>query len=267
MTRLIPRTTTLCIFALAALWAACAARPVFGQVTVETLLARIISADSRDEYELRADFHALIVLVAGGSRLAGEATGSFHESRRPGEPRRWRITVQRLDLPLLLRPFSRAIRTLIEERAESQSESLESFRSHDFFIQEERGGQFVLVGVRRDLVDEAIDRYGKPADTLDPETRRRIARWLFTAPTMKGFLVRSGPPYAVRLVVDEQGLVHENELFYNWGRTATTISYTTIGGRPMWHDVQSTVNGEVAGLGHVEGHVTLAIRNYALAPR
>ncbi len=263
MTRFISRA--ICLFLpVTALSLAVSASPALGQVSVEMLIGRITSADSRDPYELSADFQATLVLVAGGSRTTGVAAGSFREFRHPSEPRRWKITVQRLDLPLLLRPFAGAVRRLIEERAESQSESIENFRSHDFFIQEERGGQYVLAGVRRDLVDEAIDRYGQASYKADPETRRRIARWLFTSPSMRGFVVRSGPPYAMRLVVDEQGLVYESGLFYNWGEAVTKITYTTIGGHPAWHDVQSTVASEVAGLGHVDGLLSLSIRNYTI---
>ncbi|MGH2425257.1 MAG: hypothetical protein ACRDF1_03085, partial [bacterium] len=87
--------------------------PTFGQVTVESLLGRIISADNRDQYELTAEFQADLVLVASGRRTRGYAAGTLRESRRAGEPRRWKITVQRLDLPLLLRPFAATLRSLI----------------------------------------------------------------------------------------------------------------------------------------------------------
>jgi len=241
-----------------------AVTPALSQVTVDSLLERIISADNRDQYELTAEFQADLLLVFSGRRMRGHATGMLRESRRAGEPRRWKITVQRLDLPLLLRPFANTLRSLIEDRAESQSQSLETFNSHDFFIQDEGAGRYVLVGLRRDVVDEAIDRYGKPADRQDPETRRRIARWLFASTSMRDFVVRSGPPYALRLVVDEQGVVYENVLFYNWGQAVTKITYINVGSRPAWHDVESTFNSDVSGLGHIEGQLLLQIRNYTL---
>jgi hypothetical protein len=240
------------------------ALPVLGQATVDSLLGRIISADNRDQYELTADFQADLILMVSGRRLRGHASGTLRESRRAGEPRRWKITVQKLDLPLLLQPFARTLRSLIEDRAESQSQSLETFNSHDFFIQEEHRGRYVLIGLRRDVVDEMIDKYGKPADRHDPEIRRRIARWLFTSRSMRDFTVRSGPPYALRLLVDEQGVVYETELFYNWGQALTKITYINVSGRPAWHDVQTTIDSEVSGLGHVEGQLTLQIRNYTL---
>lgn len=252
------------IIAVAVLLALILTSPVSSQVTVDSLLGRIISADAREQYELSAEFQADLILVVGGRRTVGHASGVLRESRRAGGPRRWRITVHRLDLPLLLRPFASTLRSLIEERAESQSESLESFDSHDFFIQEEIGGRYVLVGVRSDVVNDAIDRYGKAADRQHTETRRRIAQWLFTSPGMRNFLVRTGPPYAMRLVVDEQGVVYETVLFYNWGQAVTKITYTNVGGRPAWHDVQTTIDSEVAGLGHVEGQLMLQIRNYTL---
>jgi hypothetical protein len=241
-----------------------AVSPALSQVTVESLLGRIISADNRDQYELTAEFQADLVLVASGRRTRGHAAGTLRESRRAGEPRRWKITVQRLDLPLLLRPFASTLRSLIEDRAESQSQSLETFNSHDFFMDEASSGRYVLIGLRRDIVNEAIDKYGKPADRQDPETRRRIARWLFTSSSMRDLVVRSGPPYALRLVVDEQGLVYENVLFYKWGQAVTKITYTNVGGRPAWHDVESTISSDISGLGHVDGLLLLQIRNYTL---
>lgn len=252
------------VAALAIVFTMIIVAPAFTQVTVDSLLGRIVSADNRDQYDLTAEFQADLVLVANGRPMRGHATGTFRESRRAGEPRRWKITVQRLDLPLLLRPFAGTLRSLIEDRAESQSESVETFNSHDFFIQEDSGGRFVLIGLRRDVVNDAIDRYGKPADRQDPETRRRIARWLFASASKRDFVVRSGPPYAMRLVVDEQGVVYESALFYNWGQAVTKITYTNVGGRPAWHDVESTINSDVSGLGRIEGQLLLQIRNYTL---
>jgi len=81
---------------------------------------------------------------------------------------------------------------------------------------------------------------------------------------MRDLVVRSGPPYALRLVVDEHGLVYENVLFYNWGQAVTKITYTNVGGRPAWHDVESTISSDISGLGHVDGLLLLQIRNYTL---
>ncbi len=232
-------------------------------LTIDTLLARIFSTDDQTPYDLTANFTGTLTVGIKDGRWVGVAAGSFHEWRPQGQQRRWRVSVERLDLPTLLRPFSGPLRRAIEERAAMQSESLEALRSHELFIfAEQPGGRYVLGGIRRDLVDEAIDRYGRAADKGDPATRRAIARWLYTAPTMRDWIVRRGGPYSLQAVADDTGLVHTVTLNYNWGRLDLTFAYVTVGGHVLWREVSSAVISEIEGIGHVTGYLTLTFSQH-----
>ncbi len=235
-------------------------------LTIDTLLARIFSTDDQTPYDLTANFTGTLTVGVKDGRWVGVATGSFHEWRLKGQQRHWRVSVEQLDLPTLLRPFSGPLRRAIEERAAMQSESLEALRSHELFIfAEQPGGRYVLGGIRRDLVDEAIDRYGHAADKRDPATRRAIARWLYTAPTMRDWIVRRGGPYSLQAVADDTGLVHTVTLNYNWGRLDLTFAYVTVGGHVLWREVSSAVISEIDGIGHVTGHLTLTFSQHRFA--
>ncbi len=234
--------------------------------TIETLLARIFGTDDQAPYDLMANFAGTLALDVKDGRWVSTTSGTFHEWRAKGEPRHWQITIERLDLPTLLRPFSSALRRAIEERAAMQSESLETLHSHDLFILEDRpSGRYLLGGIRHDLVDDAIDRYGHTQDKTDPSTRRHIARWLYTAPTMRDWIVRRGGPYALQTVVDDLGLVHTLTLDYNWGRLNMTFAYLTVGGHSLWREISSVVMSEIDGLGHVNGQLTLTFSQHRLA--
>ncbi len=232
-------------------------------LSIDTLLARIFSTDDQTPYDLNANFSGTLTVGVKDGRWVGVATGSFHEWRLKGEQRRWRVSVERLELPTLLRPFSGPLRRAIEERAAMQSESLEALRSHELFILEEQpGGRYVLAGIRRDLVDEAIDRYGRAGDKRDPMTRRAIARWLYTSPTMRDWIVRRGGPYSLQALADDTGLVHTVTLNYNWGHLDLTFAYLTVGGHVLWREVSSAVISEIEGLGHVTGHLILTFSQH-----
>jgi len=234
--------------------------------TIDALLARIFSTDDQTPYDLTANFNGTLIVGVKDGQWVGVATGTFHEWRNKGQQRHWRVSVERLDLPLLLRPFGGPLRRAIEERAATQSESLEALRSHDLFILEEQsGGDYVLAGIRRDLVDEAIDRYGHGQGKADAVMRRAIARWLYTAPTMRSWIVRRGGPYSVKAVSDQAGLVQTVTLNYNWGRLNVTFAYVTVDGRILWREVTSDVLSEIEGLGNVTGNLTLTFSQYRLA--
>ncbi len=233
---------------------------------IDTLLARIFSTDDQTPYDLTANFTGTLTVGIKDGQWVGVAAGSLHEWRLKGQQRHWRVSVERLDLPTLLRPFSGPLRRAIEERAAMQSEGLEALRSHELFIfAEQPGGRYVLGGIRRDLVDEAIDRYGRAADKGDPATRRAIARWLYTAPTMRDWIVRRGGPYSLQAVADDTGLVHTVTLNYNWGRLDLTFAYVTVGGHVLWREVSSAVISEIEGIGHVTGHLTLTFSQHRFA--
>lgn len=233
--------------------------------TVDQLLARLFTSEGEDPYELTADFSGKLNLFVRGSRVTAYAEGSFREWRKAGDVRRRKVTIERLDVPLLLRPFAGTLRKIIEEKVETQTENQETFHSHDIFmVADLPGRQYALGGVHRGIVDDAISRYGKPEDKLDIATRRRIAQWLFTNPNMRTMLVRSGPPYAMRAVVDADGHVYELILFYDWGQIGTKITYTVINGIPVWRNVTSDTVGDLSGVGRVEGDLVLVFSNHCM---
>lgn len=250
--------------------AAQVAVPAQAQESVETLIAQIFGTKDAAAYEFQAHVRGMFSLTNGGGVIAGTVAGIFREWRTPGS-RRWRVTVQELELPWLLRPFSGAARASIEQRVEAQSEAFENFQNYDVFVSEElAGGQYVLVGLRRDLVDEAITRYGRAVDMQDVASRRMIARWLFTAPSMQSWIKRAGQPYALKVVTDESGLVHELQVSYERSQVGMKFSYLTVGDQPAWKEVLSTfANSNAKGLGHLEGQLKLGFADYKvdLTPR
>ena len=237
--------------------------PARSQPTVDTLLARIFGSEDKTPYELTADFNGTLTLVVRGTRSTAVAVGSFVESRGADGIRRRKVTITKLDLPLLLRPFGATVRRLIEEKVETQSETPETFLEHDVFILTEQRGRYVLVGVQRAIIDATIDRYGKPQDKRDPEVRRKIARWLWTSPQREN-IVRPGPPYALRTTTDEAGLVHELTLFYSWGEVGTRIVYVEVNKQAVWRTVQADAVSEVSGFGRVDGFMVLNFTNHCV---
>lgn len=259
-------------FHRAALWlaaiglVAAIAWPAYAQTpSVDTLLGKLFTSETPDPYEVTADFNGSLTLLVRGSRLTATATGSYIEYRKAGDHRRRKVTIDRLDVPLLLRPFTGTLRKVIEDKVESQADNPENFHNHDvFLLQELPGKRYVLAGVHRSIVDDAIDRYGKPQDKRDVTTRRKIAQWLYTTPWMRSFLVRPGPPYAMRAVVDEDGQLHELTVSYDWGEIGTKVSYVTLSGQPIWKQVVSDVTSELSGVGHVDGELVLNFSNHCL---
>ncbi len=235
------------------------------EIDVDLLLARAVGAGSQDAYDLTADFKGSLTVTVHGAPFTALASGSYRETRKPGELRRRQIKVHQIEVPLLLRPFTGSVRNLIEKKTEMQSDNPATFNGHDIFVLEEQvGPRYVLAGVHRRIVDEAIDRYGGAIHREDPAFRRNIARWLYTAPTMRGWIVRAGPPYALRTVVDEPGLIYELQLFYDWGQLGTKISYVTVQGKPAWRDVTTDTTSELSGLGRVDGQMILSFSNHCL---
>lgn len=237
--------------------------PARSQPTVDSLLARVFSAEDKTPYELTADFDGTLTLIVRGTKTTAVAAGSFVESRGADGVRKRKVTITRLDLPILLRPFGNSVRRIIEEKVETQSESPETFHEHDIFILSEQRGRYVLVGVQREIVDEAIDKYGKPQDKRDPEVRRRIARWLWTSPQREN-IVRPGPPYALRATVDEAGLIYELTLLYNWGEVGTRIAYVDLNKQAVWRTLSADAISEVAGFGRVDGVMVLNFTNHCV---
>lgn len=243
-----------------------AAGPARAQTpSVDTLLARLVGSEDKTPYELTADFAGTLALVVRGSTVTAVASGSFMESRGADGIKRRKVQITRLDLPLLLRPFRSTIRRVIEEKVETQSETPETFHDHDIFMHGELPGRrYVLVGVHRAIVDEAIDRYGRPEDKRNAEVRRQVARWLYTAPGRRETIVRAGPPYALLVIVDEAGTMYELTLFYDWGEVGTRISYNRLNGQLVWRQVSTDAVSELAGIGRVDGRLTLTFSNHCV---
>lgn len=246
-----------------------AARPAVpsrAQESVDALIAQIFGAKDAAAYELQAHVRGMFALTTGSGYIAGTAAGNFVEWRIPGGSRRWRVTVQSLELPWFLRPFSGTVRASIEKKVEEQSEAFQSFRDYEVFISDEQAGDnTILIGVRRDLVDEAITRFGRSVDMKDVATRREIAEWLFTAPSMQSWIKRAGQPYALKVVTDESGLVHELQVYYERSQVRMQFTYLTVGTQPAWKEVLSTfANSNAKGLGRVEGQLKLGFADYKL---
>jgi len=233
--------------------------------SVDALMARLFGTDDKTPYELSAEFSGTLTLTVRGGTMTAVAAGSFLEFRGADGVKRRKVTIARLDLPVLLRPFSGAIRRVIEEKVETQSESPETFHDHDIFLYGELPGRrYILVGVHKAIIDETIDRYGKPEQKKDPETRRRLAQWLYTSPSMRDTLVRGGPPYALRVVLDDAGMLYELTLLYNWGEVGTRISYALVSGQPVWRTVAADAVSELTGFGRVNGKLLLTFSNHCV---
>jgi hypothetical protein len=228
-------------------------------------MQKMFGTEGKPPYDLTADFTGVLTITFKNGRLVVEADGSFHEWRSADGIKHRKVIIRNLSVPLLLRPFAQALRKTVAERIETQAENPEIFYAHDLFIATELPNRrYVVTGVHRALVDEAIDRYGKPDDKTDPETRRKIAQWLFTAPTMREFIVRPGPPYALQATLDENGLLHDLVLYYDWGQVSTKVGFVTINGRPVWTDLVADTVSNLSGIGEVRGQMSLLFTNHCV---
>jgi hypothetical protein len=108
-----------------------------------------------------------------------------------------------------------------------------------------------------------MTKYGQTAYLKDPTARRAIAKWLF-APSQRASIVRAGHAYAVSVLVDDAGLVHQLTLFYDWGTLGSRISFVTVGGRAFWREVNADTSSDVPGIGRVDGMMILQFSNHCL---
>jgi hypothetical protein len=234
-------------------------------VTVDYLLQKLFGNDNKPPYDLTADFTGVLTVTFKNGRLVVEAEGAFHEWRTADGAKYRHVFIRNLSVPLLLRPFAQSLRRTVAEKIEAQAENPEVFYAHDLFISAELPGNlYAVTGVHHALVDEAIDRYGKPEDKADPETRRRIAQWLFTSPTMHDFIVRPGPPYALQAKIDDTGLLHELTVYYDWGQVSTRIGFITVNGRTVWSEVVADTISTLPGIGQVTGQLSLNFSNHCM---
>jgi len=234
-----------------------------GHIPIETLLPRIFSDANPTPYEVTAEFEGTLTLENKGGRLSARAAGSYREWRSAfGQPKRRQVSVTTLELPLLLRPFAGQLEKLIEERIEREEGAFEIFPHYDLFIVEDApGGRVVVGGVRRDVVTEVIERYGRASDVKDEAVRRHIARWLYH-PRQRSQIVRPGGPYLVTVVSDEQGQLYSLALHYDWGQVETQIQWVTVSGRPIWREVKMDTTTELRAVGRVDGNLHLKFSNH-----
>ncbi|HEX4835804.1 MAG TPA: helix-turn-helix domain-containing protein [bacterium] len=220
----------------------------------------------KPSYTMTADFDVFLSIRYGssGGLLTATAQGLLTEWHTTGEPLHRMITIREIWLPFMLRPFTGLIQRVIKERIETQPDDLPDFHVHDFFL---LGGapesRYVIGGLRRDIVTQTMARYraSRFARDDDTDTRRAIAKWLFTSPLMKSWIVRPGPPYALEAVVDARGLLYTLTIFYDWGAVTTQIAYAFINGQPVWNRVRVDAAGELPTLGRVTGQVTISLSN------
>ncbi len=215
-------------------------------------------------YTMTADFTVFLSIRYGnnGGLLTATAQGLLTEWHTTGEPLHRTITIHEIRLPFLLRPFTRLIERVIKERIETQPDDLPDFHAHDFFM---LGGaaesRYVIGGLRRDIVTQTMARYSASRFDDDTDTRRAIAKWLFTSPLMKSWIARPGPPYGLEAVVDARGLLYTLTILYDWGAVTTQIAYAFINGQPVWNCVRVDAAGEHPTLGRLTGQVTISLSN------
>lgn len=234
-----------------------------GHVSVEAVVGRIFTDVSPTPYEVTADFEGTLTIHYRGSRLDARAEGSYREWRSAfGQPKRRQVAITTLDVPLLLRPFTGALKRLIEERVEQEEGTLEILPHYDFFIIEDApDGRVVIGGIRRDIVTEVLGRFGRANDAKDEAVRRHIARWLYQ-PTQRRRVIRPGGPYLVTLVSDEQGTLYHLVFTYDWGEVETQIAWATVSGISIWREVKMDTSTELRGLGRVDGILSLKVSNH-----
>ncbi|HET8679641.1 MAG TPA: hypothetical protein VFM39_05935 [bacterium] len=234
-------------------------------MSVDLLVARVISEPDQQPYTLNADFTARLMLNISTGTVPITGAGSLVESRpAPGEARRRRVTLTSLQVPILLRPFSSPIRDALKNMIESEPKAAEFLQNLDVFVVDELpGGRYQVGGVRQDIVTEVMTKYRQTAMLRDVTARRAIAKWLHS-PSQRASIVRGGGAYMLSAVVDEAGVVHDLTLFYEWGHIRSQATFITIGGRSFWKDVNSDTSTLVAGMGRVDGHLVLHITNHCL---
>ncbi len=235
-------------------------------LSIDTLIARILTDPYPQPYTMTADFSARMIFNMTTGRIDVFAAGTILESRAAaGEPRRRKATLTRLDIPLLLRPFASSIRRTVTDLVEAEPRPAEFLPTMDVFIVEERpGGRALVGGVRQDIVTDTMVRYNQAANLKDPASRRAIARWLWSPPKRPS-IVRGGPgPYMISAMADEAGLLHQLSLFYDWGELSNRFAFASVSGRPFWREIVTDTSSEFVGLGRVDATIALQITNHCL---
>lgn len=229
---------------------------------VDALLTRLFASKYAEPYQLTARFEGVLELTLRRARVTAVAAGSYLEWEGPDRRKRRQVRLTRLDLPLLLRPFAGTLRKVIEERIEHQPDSADAFHAHDVFLHDTLPeGRYVLIGIRRDIVSEALRRVGRPEDREDVDSRRRMAQRLFTTPGERERIRQPGPPYALRALIDERGYLYELTLSYDWGDVGTVFSYTDVQGHRVWKTLAAdTVT--TLGSGRAAGRLAMTFTDH-----
>ncbi len=215
-------------------------------------------------YELRARFTGTLRLIVRGVHYTIGTEGWMRQTAAPGEPRRTRVTVERVQVPFLLQPFSASLRAAIADLIETQTADPMLDNTHDLFITDTTPGRLTVGGVRQDLVNEAIARYMPQLDPRIPEMRIVVARWLYSSQRMQSWLRRPGPPYLITALVGSTGLLDTLTLTYDWGTVETHLAYAAVGARVVWRTIDLAVAGDLKGVGQLNGQLALAFSNYCL---
>ncbi len=232
-------------------------------IPVDVLLQRMFTDPSPAPYEAGAIFEGEMAAMWRGGRLTVRAAGTYREWRAtPGGLRRRQVTITRMDLPLVLRPFEANLKKLLAERVEQEEGTLALLDEYDVFVAEELpGGRYLLGAVRKDIVTEIISRYGRPNDLRDAGVRRAVARWLYQ-PGQRALVTRPGGPFLITAVVDEEGIYYSLLLTYDWGPVGTEIDWIRLGGRPLWRQVKMDTSLELRGFGRIDGKMHLRFRDH-----
>lgn len=235
------------------------------RITIDALLQRVYTEPNPEPFTMAADFKADFTLSLASGKFTVRTAGTIVESRAVhGEFKRRKATVTRIDMPLVLRPFAGAIRKSLTDLIEVEQRPGEILPAQDLFIAEERpDGRYLIGGVRKDIVTQSMRRYNQAANLDDNDARRAIARWLWS-PSQRASIVRPGGPYMLTALVDENGLVHQLTLAYEWGQVSNKITFVTIGGHAFWREVLSETSSEMAGMGRVDGNLVLQVANHCL---
>src|SRR3989304_2310168 len=232
-------------------------------IPVETLLQRMFTDPAPTPYDATADFDGDVVITWRAGRSTARAAGSYREGRAPlGAPRRRQVTITRLDLPFVLRPFEGNLKSLIEQRIEGEEGALSLLDDYDVLTAGDiPNGRYVLGAVRKDIVTDVMQRYGRASDLKDVNVRRAIARWLYL-PRQRELVTRPGGPFIATAVVDEQGTYYGLQLIYDWGPVGTELDWANVGGRPVWRGGERGAAMDVRGTGRGGGQKSLRFSNH-----
>lgn len=241
----------------------CICATAAGAATPSEQMASLLIRDPDPRpYEMSGAFAAILSLNVRGVRLTALGEGKYDESRSVhGRPRLWKITLSKLDVPLLLRPFTRGVERVLQQEAEGGEESVvEALQQFDLFHEEGADGIVAIGGVRKDIVTQTLRRAGRQQDEQDVLIRRSIARWLHTdvRRRIKEF---SGEGPALVSAIAQQRRLKELAMTYNWGEVRLTPQYAN-GSDQRWISASVDAHAEVPLWGDVDAQLTVKFHQH-----